>query len=230
VKGLWLAALLAAPARASRPIMPPAPEFPAGAAWINSAPLTLARLRGRKAALVVFLNPTGLRSIRLLPVLKAWFDRYALSQLMVIGVVTPDLAVGKDASWVRAEVRRAGVEFPVVVDADRRLWNAYGNEGWPALYVIDSKGRVAFDHLGEGDYEELEAELREALGDVAGRLPEPVAASEPRTKDCGRATPDAPLGARAKAAPIDLGAKGAPRAPARWRPAAAGPRRPTAWS
>ncbi len=204
MRALALAVLLAAPAGAVRPITPPAPEFPPGAAWINAKPLSLAMMRGRKVVLVVFLNPTALNSIRILPVLKAWFDRYALSQLMVVGVVTPDLDIQRDAVWVQSAMKRLGVEFPVVIDGDRRLWKGYANEGWPALYVIDRKGLIVFDHLGEGGYGEIEREIRAALADVADSIPDPVAAREPETKECGHATPEVALGARAKKRPIVL--------------------------
>jgi hypothetical protein len=204
MRALWLAALLASPAGAARPITLPAPEFPPGAAWINSKPLTLAMMRDRKAVLVVFLNPTGLHTIRLLPVLKAWFDRYALSQLMIVGVVTPDLEIQKDAAWVSAEMKRVGVDFPVMIDGDRRLWKGYANDGWPTMYVINRKGRIVFDHLGEGDYGEVETELREALADVADPIPAPVTPAEPRTKECGHATPDVALGARSAVHPLKL--------------------------
>ena len=198
MRALWLAALLAAPAGAARPITLPAPEFPPGAAWINSKPLSLALMRRRKVVLVAFLNPTGLHTLRLLPVLKAWFDRYALSQLMIVGVVTPDLEIQKDAVWVRAEMRR------VVIDGDRRLWKDYANDGWPTMYVIDRNGRIIFDHLGEGHYEEVENAVREALADVTDPIPDPVAPPEPKTTECGHATPDTAMGARAAVRPLKL--------------------------
>ncbi|MFI5361970.1 MAG: hypothetical protein ACHQ49_08385 [Elusimicrobiota bacterium] len=204
MRALWLAALLAAPARASRPLTPAAPEFPAGAAWINSKPLSLALMRERKVVLVAFIDPMGLHSIRLLPVLKAWFDRYALSQLMVVGVVSPGLEIEKNAAWVRAEMKRLGVEFPVVVDADRTLWKSYANDGWPTLYVVDRKGRIVFDHVGEGSYGEIETEMREALAGAADELPEATSPPEPKTTECGHATSDVAAGTRASAAPLKL--------------------------
>lgn len=207
MRALALAALLAAPAAARRPVTPPAPEFPADAVWINSQPLPLSRMRGRKAVLVAFLNPSGLHSLRLVPVLKALFDRYALSQLMVVGVVTPELEVQKNPAWIRAAAKRLGLEFPVVVDSDRRLWNAYANDGWPSVYLIDRKGLLVFDHLGEGDYEELERVVREELDELTSGLPEPVEPPEPRTQDCGRATADVAMGARAKRPPLRLDAE-----------------------
>lgn len=199
-----LLAGLAAPAAAVRPITPPAPEFPSGAAWVNSRPLTLKPLRDKKVVLVAFLNPTGLHTVRILPVLNAWFDRYALHQLLVVGVISPDLEAQKDAAWVKTQLKRLGIEFPVVLDGDRKLWKAYANDGWPALYLVDSRGRIVFDHLGEGDYEEFETEIRNALDALTGDLPDAVSPPEPRTKDCGHATPDVDMGARAKKHPLAL--------------------------
>jgi hypothetical protein len=199
MKALGLALLLAAPAAAMRPITPPAPEFPAGAAWVNAKPLSLAMMRDRKIILVAFFNPTGLHSIRLLPTLESWFDRYALRQLMVIGVVTPDLEIQKDAVWGRTQLKRIGVDFPVILDNDRKLWKAYANDGWPTLYLLDRKGNIVFDHLGEGGYAEFEGEIRDALFDLTtDPLPPPVDAVEPQRTNCGHATPDVDMGARTK--------------------------------
>ncbi|NNN06773.1 MAG: redoxin family protein [Elusimicrobia bacterium] len=212
MKALALAALLAAPAAAVRPLTPPAPGFPADSAWLNSSPLPLSLLRGRKAVVVAFLNPTGLDSIRELSVLKAWFDRYALSQLMVVGVVTPAADFQRDVLWLRAELKRQGVEFPVVVDGDRKLWAAYGAQGWPALFLIDRKGRIVYDQLGEGGYADFERELRAALGEFIGAssLPPAVDIPEPRSRDCGQASADAVLGASSARPALEL-PDGAPR-------------------
>ena len=189
-----------------RPLAPPAPDFPPGAGWINAKPLSLPLLRRRKATVVAFLNLTSANSLRTLPVLKSWFDRYGLSQLMVVGVISPELEVHRDAVWARSQLKRFGVGFPVILDSDRRLWKAYANEGWPALYLIDRDGRLVFDRLGEGGYKEFEGEIRAALADLVGEdeLPAAVDAPEPPTKRCGNATADITLGTRAKRAPLEL--------------------------
>ncbi|HAZ06976.1 MAG TPA: hypothetical protein DCZ01_00315 [Elusimicrobia bacterium] len=203
---LVLVLALAAPAGAVRPLTPPAPEFLPDAAWINAKPLPLALLRERKVVVVAFLNLTSLNTLRALPVLKAWFDRYALHQLMVIGVLSADIEIHRSAAWARAQLRRLGVDFPVTLDSDRRLWNAYANEGWPALYLVNRKGLLVYDHLGEGGYAEFEKEMRAALADLVGSnaLPAAVDAPEPPSKHCGRASADIPLGTRAKTAPLAL--------------------------
>jgi hypothetical protein len=204
LKALVFALLLAAPAAAVRPLTPPAPEFPEGAVWINATRLTLGQMRGRKVALVAFLNPAGLHSLRLLPALNALFDRYALSQLMVVGVITPDFEFQKDPAWTRRAAARLAVEFPLIIDGDRRLWKAYANDGWPTVYLIDRKGRIIFDHLGEGGYDEMEHELREALADVASDIPEAAQLPELPAQACGHATADVSLGGRRKGSTLEI--------------------------
>ena len=149
MRALALLLCLAAAARAERPINPPAPEFPPASAWLNATQLSLARMRDRKVVVVAFINPTSINSVRVLPALNAWFDRYALHQVMVIGVLTPDLNFHREPVWAKNLVKRYGIEYPVILDSDRRIWKAYGNEGWPALYLVDRKGRIVFDRLGE---------------------------------------------------------------------------------
>jgi len=199
VRALLLLLLLAAgPARGERPINPPAPEFPPSSAWLNATSLSLARMRERKVVVVAFINPTSINSLRVLPALKAWFDRYALSQLMVVAVLTPDLNFHREAVWTKRILNRYGVDYPIILDSDRRIWKAYGNEGWPALYLIDRKGRIVFDRLGEGGYQEFEGELRAALADLIGakELPPATEMAEPARRDCGAVTPEISLGAR----------------------------------
>ena len=198
MRGALLAVLLALPAAADRPIKPYAPEFPPDHAWLNAKPLTLERLRGRKVTVVAFLNLASINSVRAMPALKGWFDRYWAHDLMVIGVFTPDLETQRDPRWGKAELKRYGADFPVILDKDRRVWKAYSNEGWPAMYLIDAKGRVVFDRLGEGGYKEFESELRRELGVFHSErdLPAPLALKDAPSRDCGAATAEVTLGAR----------------------------------
>lgn len=189
---------LAGEAFPERPINPPAPEFPPVSAWLNATQLSLARMRERKVVVVAFINPTSINSVRVLPALKAWFDRYAMSQVMVVGVLTPDLNFHRDPVWAKNLLKRYGIEYPVVLDSDRRIWKAYANEGWPALYLVDRRGRIVFDRLGEGGYQEFEKELRLALAEHIGAaaLPAPTEVADPPRHECGAITQEISLGAR----------------------------------
>jgi hypothetical protein len=183
---------------ADRPIKPPAPEFPPDAAWLNAKPLSLALLRGRKVAVVSFLNLASINSVRAMPALQGWYQKYWAHDLVVIGVFTPELEVQRDPRWAQQQMRLFGADFPVVLDKDRRIWKAYANEGWPSMFLVDAKGRVVFDRLGEGGYAEFETELRSALGAFHAErdLPPPLALKDPPSKDCGSATAEVTLGAR----------------------------------
>lgn len=199
-----LALLLASSAFAARPITPPAPEFPDHAAWINSKPFTLRQLRKRRVVLCVFLDTDSLNSLRAIETLKIWQKRYEFAGLLIIGIHTPDLAFQKDPRHVRAQFKRLGVDFPIVMDNTRELWQGYGNEGWPAFYLIDKHGLVVFDRLGEGGYAEFETEIRAALAD-AGFDPVPSEKPVPEHKglDCGETTRDVSVGLR-RGSPINL--------------------------
>ena len=198
MRAALLSALLATNALAERPINPPSPDFPPVSAWLNATQLSMARLRGRKIVIVAFINPTSINSVRVLPALTAWFDRYALHQVMIIGVLTPDLNLHREPVWAKTLLKRYGVDFPVILDTDRRIWKSFANEGWPALYLVDRKGRIVFDRLGEGGYQEFELELRAALAELIGaaNLPPATAIADPAVKECGQVTPEIALGAR----------------------------------
>jgi peroxiredoxin len=199
---LALCALCSAPALAVRPIRPPAPEFPEGNAWVNSVAMSLARLRGRRVVLVSFMDLSTPNSVRALPVLKRWWDLYALEGLMVIGVHTPDYGFARDPLEVRRAVKRFDIKFPVTIDTQRALWRAYSNEGWPSHYLIDHKGRIVHDRMGEGGYTEFEEEILLALDSFNGYDPpkgfKPQA--DPPKQGCLLPTPGFYLGtARGKA-------------------------------
>jgi hypothetical protein len=119
--------------------------------------------RGR-AVLVEFWDFCRVNSLRTMPYLKAWHERYAADGLQVIGVHTGAYPPSRDESQVRAAVERLGVPYPVVIDTGLEVWDLYGNEGWPARYLWDPKGALFSLHYGEGAYAETELEIQELLG------------------------------------------------------------------
>jgi hypothetical protein len=153
----------------------PAPMFPRELPWINVAPLRMDKQRGRPV-LVEFWDFCRVNSLRTLPYVRAWHERYAQHGLRVIGVHTGGFPCSRELANVEAAVARLGIEHPVVVDSGLELWDAYGNEGWPARYLWDQRGALFSIHYGEGAYAETEADIAELLG-VDGV--EPVAPVRP---------------------------------------------------
>lgn len=140
----------------------PAPELAGIEAWINSEPLSLAKLRGQ-VVLVDFWTYDCGNCINTLPHLRAWHERYRARGLTVIGVHTPEFAHERDPANVRAAVARLKVPYAVAHDARHATWNAWGVWAWPTLYLVDRQGRIVFRHIGEGDYDEIERRIRAAL-------------------------------------------------------------------
>ena len=134
--------------------------------WVNSTPLTPEALRG-KVVLVDFWEYTCINWIRTSPYVKAWHRDYAELGLVVVGVHAPEFEFGKRAENIDRGIRDHGLTYPIALDNDFATWRAFGNDAWPAKYLFDAQGRLVKRWVGEGSYDEIEAEIRRLL--VAAR-------------------------------------------------------------
>jgi hypothetical protein len=138
------------------------PGFPGASAWLNSEPISAAALRGR-VALISFGTYTCINWIRSLPYVRAWADKYGSQGLAVIGVQTPEFDFEGGLDGVRVALKQMDVRYPVAVDNDYAIWQAFDNHYWPALYFVDAHGHIRHHHFGEGAYEESERVLQMLL-------------------------------------------------------------------
>src|SRR5215216_1903952 len=143
----------------------PAPPFPRELPWLNVAPLRMDKQRGRPV-LVEFWDFCRVNSLRTLPYVQAWHERYADVGLRVIGVHSPGYSFGRDRALVERAVERLDVRYPVVLDPDLEVWRLSGNMGWPGRYLFDRTGKLAFIHYGEGEYLETELAIQECVGEA----------------------------------------------------------------
>jgi hypothetical protein len=132
-----------------------APPFPPRLEWINGSPEGFPML-------LEFWDFCRVQSLRTLPYLKAWHDRYP--QLSVVGVHAAGFPPSRDSDAVRAAVARLDVTYPVAIDEQLQVWELYGNLGWPARYLFDQRAMLLHYHYGEGGYEETELAIQELLG------------------------------------------------------------------
>ncbi len=151
----------------------PAPNFTGIVDWINSPPLTMSGLRG-KVVLVDFWTFSCVNCVRTIPHLRSIDDAYRDRGLVIVGVHSPEFDFEKSVVNVKAAVRQLGVTWPVAVDSGMATWNAFSNEYWPAEYLVDPQGRVAYFHPGEGDYDTTERAIVDLLGGGATPAPAPV--------------------------------------------------------
>ena len=143
-----------------------APEFPPRLQWLNVPFLRMDRELGAHAVLVEFWDFARINSLRTLPYMKAWHERYGDSGLTVVGVHSPGYSFGRDAKLVAENVERLEVPYPVVLDSDLVVWREYGNRGWPGRYVFDRRGLLRYIHYGEGDYDETELAIHDVLREI----------------------------------------------------------------
>lgn len=142
-----------------------APELVSPTGFVNAPNVSLGRYVGHRVVLVQFWTYGCVNCQHTLPQLNAWYDAYGDDGLVIVGVHTPEFASEAEPANVRAAVREAGIEYPVVLDNDRATWRAYGQRAWPTQYLIDVDGFVRYRHVGEGGYAMTEAEIRQLLAD-----------------------------------------------------------------
>ena len=138
-----------------------APGFEGGGNWLNSELLTLDGLLAdekTQAVLVDFWTYSCINCQRTIPYLRTWWDKYQDRGLVIVGVHSPEFEFEKEMA-----INKYGVGWPVVQDNEMKIWQAYGNNYWPRKYLINREGKIVYDHIGEGGYEETEKEIQKLL-------------------------------------------------------------------
>jgi thiol-disulfide isomerase/thioredoxin len=152
-------------ATAELPIEGKLPSLVGATTWLNSQPLTVDELRG-KVVLINFCTYTCINWLRQLPYVRAWAEKYQDQGLTVIGVHTPEFEFEKNVDNVRRALAEMRIDYPIAVDNDYAVWRAFGNRYWPALYFIDTQGRIRHHHFGEGEYERSEQVIQQLLSEA----------------------------------------------------------------
>jgi thiol-disulfide isomerase/thioredoxin len=145
-----------------------------------------------------FCRPSSMRT---LPYLKAWHERYAEHGLRVIGVHCPGFEPSRGEVAVRDAVERLQIEYPVLIDTHLQAWREYGNIGWPARYLFDGRACLFEHHYGEGAYAETELAIQELLGVER----EPLPALRPEDAPGARLSPQTEDQAGAYSGPYEAG-------------------------
>jgi cytochrome c biogenesis protein CcdA/thiol-disulfide isomerase/thioredoxin len=174
------------------------PKLDGATVWINSAPLTRESLRG-KVVLVDFWTYSCINCLRSLPYIRAWAEKYKGHGLVVIGVHAPEFAFEKDPDNVRRAVHDLKIGYPVALDANLTIWQAFNNEYWPAHYFIDAQGRIRAHHFGEGEYDQSERIIQKLLAeagykDVPGGIVNPDAQGAERAPTMDVLSPETYVG------------------------------------
>jgi peroxiredoxin len=134
-----------------------APEFAGITSWLNTTPLKLADLRGR-VVVVHFWTNGCINCIHNYPSYRNWQAKYADRSVTIVGVHTPEFEAEKDLDRLRKRAADNRLTFPIAVDSDGKTWAAWGNRFWPAVYLVDKKGKVRYRWEGELNFKETRGE------------------------------------------------------------------------
>ena len=116
--------------------------------WINSQPVRVRDLLGN-VVLIDFWTFECWNCYRSIPWLNEVEQKFSESQFKIIGIHTPEFERERVRSNVEAKVKEYSITHPVMMDNDFRYWRALGNRYWPSFYLIDKKGIVRYNFVGE---------------------------------------------------------------------------------
>lgn len=154
-------------------------SFRGATGWFNTEPLSLSNLKG-KVVLVDFWTFTCINWRRTLPYVRAWASKYKDQGLVVVGVHTPEFSFEHQPENVQRAINEMQIDFPVAQDNGFDIWNSFENRYWPAVYLIDARGRIRYQKFGEGDYDEIELEIQKLLKEATSKgVPTTLVTPEP---------------------------------------------------
>jgi len=147
-----------------------APDLVGIAYYLNTTPEELREEMKGKVILYDIWTYSCINCIRTLPHITAWDDKYADQGLLIIGVHSPEFEFEKDPENVKMAIEKYDIDYPVVLDNDKKTWKAFDNRYWPHKFLVDYEGYIRYDRIGEGGYDETEKVIQELLQERATQL------------------------------------------------------------
>lgn len=174
-----------------------APEI-YGENWFNSEPILLSANRG-SVICICFFDFADQGSIRILPYLKEWYNRYKHFGMIFIGLHSPKFPFSKDFNFVENLIKNYKLDFPIVTDNEHYLRGIFKVRFIPTVMLIDRAGYIRYLQEGEGYYYNLEIAIQTLLIDAGyrGDLPEilePLREEDRQGIQCYRCTPEILVG------------------------------------
>ncbi|KAA8727558.1 cytochrome c biogenesis protein DipZ [Ewingella americana] len=141
------------------------PSLNGAITWLNSPALTPEQLKG-KVVLIDFWTFDCINCQHSIPYVREWAEKYQSQGLVVIGIHTPEYPWEKNIDAVKQALNKWNIKYPVAVDNNYAIWNAFGNQYWPAHYYFDAKGQLRYQNFGEGNYQQQEKVINALLAEA----------------------------------------------------------------
>jgi len=140
-----------------------APNLVGIAHYLNTSSEELTKKMKDKVILYDIWTYSCINCIRTLPFITSWDEKYSDQGLLIIGIHSPEFEFEKDPQNVKIAIEKYGITYPVVMDNDMKTWKAFENNYWPRKYIADHEGKIRYDHIGEGSYQETEKIIQQLL-------------------------------------------------------------------
>jgi thiol-disulfide isomerase/thioredoxin len=148
--------------KVSLPDLGEAPEL-TNEIWLNTTvPLRLADLQG-KVVLIEMWTFGCINCKNTIPSLITWHEKYSSEGLIIIGNHYPEFDYESDIENLKEAVEELNIPYAVAADNLGQTWKDYDTHFWPTIYLIDKKGHLRYQHIGEGRYQETETAIRNLL-------------------------------------------------------------------
>jgi hypothetical protein len=153
-----------------------APELPPRVRWLGYRPASMPELTASGPVLVHFFDFAQLNSVRALPYVREWHERYQDIGLTILGIHSPRFPFTATRNALEFGIDRLAIAYPVAQDSSYAIWHDYGVTGWPSLFVWGPSGTLRYFHFGEGEYQATEEAIQEELRarDATVELPPPM--------------------------------------------------------
>lgn len=162
------------------------PDFPRGADWINTKPLSLNSELAGKVVLLDFFTYCCINCQHVLPKLRALEDKYGpdgSAGFVVVGVHSAKFSAERETRNIAAAVERYDVRHPVVNDERMVIWNAVGVSSWPTLALLGPKGNLLAVWAGERQEQDIDALVAAALEYYADDIDHRPLPQAPKARD-----------------------------------------------
>ena len=143
----------------------PAPDFD-NTNWLNSKPLTLAALKGT-VVMMEFWTYDCFNCENVIPSLRSMYADYKDKGFTIVAMHDPEMGHERDWDNLRDAVKQYEIQYPVAQDNDFTTWNKYKINAWPTLVLVDKKGNMRYEHIGEGAYDEIRVAIQTLLAEPA---------------------------------------------------------------
>ena len=140
-----------------------APNLVGIAHYLNMSSEELTKKMEGKVILYDIWTYSCINCIRTLPFITSWDEKYSDHGLLIVGIHSPEFEFEKDPQNVKIAIEKYGITYPVVMDNDMKTWKAFENNYWPRKYIADHEGKIRYDHIGEGSYQETEKIIQQLL-------------------------------------------------------------------